>query len=141
MRNIDYLNSMSISSSNNLQQLGTSPDSLTFLNHHQNGSLPTPHKRKLVLHFDQHNTIQVACTLPGRRITVEEGLNNFLTSVVWGREVEKDRWEWVSREPRLTKPPDAPDAVTYFKYLEKKVVKSPDDRARLDSRIYLLNPF
>ena len=42
-------------------------------------------KRKLILHFDQHNTIQVACMLPGRSVTVEEGLNNFLTTAVWGK--------------------------------------------------------
>lgn len=87
-------------------------------------------KRKLILHFDQHNTIQVACTLPGRRITVEEGLNNFLTSVVWGKEVN-DQWVWLSNEPNMCRPDNEPNAITYFKYLEKKIVKSPDDRATL----------
>ena len=87
-------------------------------------------KRKLILHFDQHNTIQVACTLPGRRITVEEGLNNFLTSVVWGKEIN-GQWQWISKEPQMYKPNGEPDAVTYFKYLEKKIVMKPDDRAEL----------
>lgn len=127
MRNIEYLKSIEAENSQN--QLSTSPESLTTTNY-TNGNISFARKRKLVLHFDQHNTIQVACTLPGRRITVEEGLNNFLTSVTWGKEVGEDRWQWVSNEPRLTKPPDEPDSITYFKYLEKKIVKSPEDRAR-----------
>lgn len=89
-------------------------------------------KKKLILHFDQHNTIQVACTLPGRSITVEEGLNNFLTSVVWGKELENGEWEWISTEPQLYKPSE--DAITYFKYLEKQIVKSPNDRAELKKK-------
>jgi hypothetical protein len=87
-------------------------------------------QRKLILHFDQHNTIQVACTLPGRRITVEEGLNNFLTSVVWGKEINNE-WQWVTKEPQMYKPKEEPDAISYFKYLEKKIVIKPDDRAEL----------
>lgn len=180
MRNIEYLKSngvptptttnatttLSINNNNSNNQLGTSP-----LNNSTTSTTSgcIARKRKLILHFDQHNTIQVACTLPGRRITVEEGLNNFLTSVVWGKEVEGSAsttsttntnnnnndydvdddqentrssassnssggvssWKWVSNEPRLTKPPNEPDAITYFKYLEKKIVKSPEDRARL----------
>lgn len=73
-------------------------------------------KRKLILHFDQHNTIQVACMLPGRTVTVEEGLNNFLTTAVWGKVVDGE-WIWISNEPQLLKPEDEPDAITYFKYL------------------------
>ena len=84
-------------------------------------------KRKLVLHFDQHNTIQVACTLPDRQVTVEEGLNNFLTSAVWGKEIDNE-WVWISNEPQLFRPIGEPDAITYFKYLEKKIVKKPIDR-------------
>lgn len=129
MRNIEYLNSIGASNSHN--QLSTSAPTTTSSDINlANGNLSLVRKRKLILHFDQHNTIQVACTLPGRRITVEEGLNNFLTSVAWGKEVEEERWQWVSHEPRLTKPPGEPEAITYFKYLEKKIVKSPDDRAR-----------
>lgn len=89
-----------------------------FVTNCENESTTLP-KRKLVLHFDQHNTIQVACTLPGRRITVEEGLNNFLTSAVWGKEID-DKWVWISQEPQIHKPENEPDAQTYFKYLEKK---------------------
>lgn len=90
-------------------------------------------KRKLVLHFDQHNTIQVACTLPGRCVTVEEGLNNFLTSAVWGKEVD-NQWVWCCKEPQIAKPKDTDEVITYFKYLEKKIVKTPDDRAELKKR-------
>ena len=90
-------------------------------------------KKKLLLHFDQHNTIQVACTLPTRSVTVEEGINNFLTSVLWGKEVD-DQWEWLSTEPQMYKPHNEPNAITYFKYLEKKIVKSPEDRVELKTK-------
>lgn len=122
--------------------ISTSPETSSTIQNNflSNSASASNHKkRKLILHFDQHNTIQVACTLPGRRITVEEGLNNFLTSVVWGKEVVVDgdthdtSWQWVCQEPRITKPVGEPDAITYFKYLEKKVVKAPEDRARLES--------
>ena len=89
--------------------------------------------KKLLLHFDQHNTIQVACNLPTRKVTVEEGINNFLTSVLWGKEID-NKWEWLSTEPHLYKPKNEPDAITYFKYLEKKIVKSPADRVELKTR-------
>jgi hypothetical protein len=94
----------------------------------------TNKKRKLVLHFDQHNTIQVACTLPGRSLTVEEGLNNFLTAAVWGYEDEESEWQWLSEEPSINKPPGHSNAMSYFKYLEKRIVKCPDDRAELKKR-------
>lgn len=91
-------------------------------------------KRKLILHFDQHNTIQVACTLPGRCVTVEEGLNNFLTSAVWGKETQDGQWVWCCKEPQIAKPTDSDEVITYFKFLEKKIVKTPDDRAELKKR-------
>jgi hypothetical protein len=93
---------------------------------------PIP-KRKLILHFDQHNTIQVVSSLPGRHITVEEGLNNFLTSACWGKETNDGmgEWQWVSDQPQINKPQGEPNAITYFKYLEKKIVKTPDDRPEL----------
>jgi hypothetical protein len=90
-------------------------------------------ERKLILHFDQHNTIQVACLLPGRSLTVEEGLNNFLTSAVWGK-VENNEWIWISNEPQLHKPINEPDAITYFKYLEKILVKKPEDRVEFKKK-------
>lgn len=89
--------------------------------------------RKLILHFDQHNTIQVACTLPGRNITVEEGVNHFLTTAVWGKE-EGNKWIWLSERPEKNKPPNQPCAITYFKYLEKKLVGTPNDRAELKKK-------
>lgn len=84
-------------------------------------------KRKLILHFDQHNTIQVAMKLPYCQVTVEEGLNNFLTSAVWGKEDSNGKWQWVSNEPSIDRPPKEPDAITYFKYMEKK---EPTDRVK-----------
>ncbi|CAF0922408.1 unnamed protein product [Brachionus calyciflorus] len=90
-------------------------------------------QRKLVLQFDQHNTIQVACTLPGRHITVEEGLNHFLTSAVWGKEVDNE-WVWISEAPELNRPPNEPNSMTYFKYLEKRLVGTPSDRAELKKK-------
>jgi hypothetical protein len=99
-----------------------------------NSNINVSKKRKLILHFDQHNTIQVACTLPGRSLTVEEGLNNFLTSAVWGYENEENGWTWLSEEPSINKPPGHANAISYFKYLEKSIVKCPDDRAELKKR-------
>lgn len=90
--------------------------------------------KKLLLHFDQHNTIQVACNLPTRKISVEEGINNFLSSVLWGKEINENEWVWLSTEPQLYKPRNEPDAMTFFKYLEKKIVKSPEDRVELKTR-------
>lgn len=90
-------------------------------------------KRKLILHFDQHNTIQVACKLPGREITVEEGMNNFLTTVTWGEEINGE-WVWRCDEPKLTKPRKYPNAITYFKYLENVLVRVPSNRVQLRKR-------
>jgi hypothetical protein len=91
----------------------------------------TRKERKLILHFDQHNTIQVACKLPWRDITVEDGLNNFLTTVTWGEEADDGTWCWRCDEPQLEKPRPFKKSVTYFKYLEKLIVKSPEDRVSL----------
>ena len=96
-------------------------------------TLPDSNHRKLILHFDQHNTIQVACTLPGRNITVEEGINHFLTTAVWGKE-EGDNWVWLSEKPEKNRPKNEPRAITYFKYLEKKLVGTPNDRAELKKK-------
>lgn len=93
-------------------------------------------KRKLVLHFDQHNTIQVACTLPGREITVKDGLNNFLTSTTWGKEID-NKWTWVCEEPLLKKPREYKNdrqVTTYYKYLETLLVRKPEDRVELRKR-------
>ena len=116
---------------------GTSPNTSNngLFSSRPNSSASSQKKRKLILHFDQHNTIQVACTLPGRSLTVEEGLNNFLTTAVWGIENENtNEWVWRCDEPQINKPPNEPYAISYFKYLEKKIVKSPEDRAELKKR-------
>jgi hypothetical protein len=91
-------------------------------------------KRKLILHFDQHNTIQVACTLPGCSVTVEQGLNNFLTSAVWGKEIDNE-WVWTTNgQPQLHKPKNDINAITYFKFLEKKIVNKPEDRVEFKKK-------
>lgn len=95
-------------------------------------STTTESKRKLILHFDQHNTIQVAMKLPLAQVTVEEGLNNFLTSAVWGKEDENGNWQWVSNEPSIDRPPKEPNAITYYKYMEKKV---PNDRVEFKKKL------
>ncbi len=75
--------------------------------------LTTIPKRKLILHFDQHNTIQVASSLPDRHLTVEEGLNNFLTTACWGKETYDNGWTWVSNQPQMNKPINQPDAISF----------------------------
>jgi len=37
-------------------------------------------------------------------ITVEQALNAYLTGVLWGREVDGERWEWACDTPSLTQP-------------------------------------
>ena len=82
--------------------------------------LNTIPKRKLILHFDQYNTIQVASSLPDRHLTVEEGLNNFLTTACWGKETYDNGWTWVSDQPQMNKQINQPDAISFVRYLEKK---------------------
>ncbi|CAF1434030.1 unnamed protein product, partial [Didymodactylos carnosus] len=57
-------------------------------------------------------------------------VNNFLTGVLWGQEVD-GKWEWISNEPSLRKPEAYPNSITYFKYLENQVVKVAIDRKML----------
>ncbi|XP_013379133.1 uncharacterized protein LOC106150714 [Lingula anatina] len=84
--------------------------------------------RKLVLHFDLRNTILVADSVTN--INVEQGLNSYLTGVTWGKEDDKTgEWTWVSDTPSLDPPNE--DCVTYYKYLEKELVKVPYDRLLL----------
>ncbi|PVD24171.1 hypothetical protein C0Q70_14641 [Pomacea canaliculata] len=83
-------------------------------------------KRKLVLHFDLRNTLLVADSITN--VSVEQALNSFLTGATWGQEVE-GRWEWYSDQPSL-KPP-APGLLTYYKYLERHLVRTPSDRTAL----------
>ena len=50
---------------------------------------------------------------------------------MWGREVDGS-WEWHSNIPSLKAP--GPGLVTYYKYLERKLVKNAEDRANLRLR-------
>lgn len=82
-------------------------------------------KKKYIFHFDIRNTVLVADSVTN--VSVEESLNSYLTSVAWGTvEDETGRWLWCHDEPILEKP--RPDAVSYYKYLESKIVRKPDDR-------------
>lgn len=84
-------------------------------------------QRKLVLHFDLRNTILVADSVTN--IKVEQALNSYLTGVTWGQETKKGGWEWFSETPSLTS--HQPDAITYYKHLEQRMVRIPSDRAHL----------
>ncbi|KAH9504781.1 hypothetical protein Btru_061945 [Bulinus truncatus] len=83
-------------------------------------------KRKLILHLDIRNTVLVADSVTN--VAVEEALNSFLTGVVWGKE-ENDRWILHSDKPSISIPKKG--LCTYYKYLEKRLVKNPKDRANL----------
>ncbi len=87
-------------------------------------------KRRLVLHFDVRNTVLVADSVTN--INVEQSLNSFLTGVVWGTETAGG-WEWASSEPSLTQP--TPDSITYYKHMEKQIVRTPSDRGVLRRRM------
>ena len=84
-------------------------------------------KKRLVLHFDVRNTVLVHDSVTN--INVEQSLNSFLTGVVWGTETDSGGWEWKSSNPSLQ--PPSPDCITYYKYMEKQLVKKPSDRAML----------
>ena len=62
------------------------------------------------------------------------GVNNFLTGVLWGRETPDGEWDWVSESPSLEPPPDSPGCMTYFKYVEKKILKKPSDRKHVRAK-------
>ena len=83
-------------------------------------------KRKLVLHFDVRNTVLVADSVTN--VNVDDALNSYLTGVTWGHETTKG-WEWFSDAPSLN--PPRKDAITYYKHLERILVKRPSDRAIL----------
>ncbi|CAF3573218.1 unnamed protein product [Rotaria sordida] len=89
-------------------------------------------QRKLILHFDNRNTLQVANNVSST--TIEQGVNNFLTGVLWGYENDKDEWEWISTSPSLQKPDNCPKCITYFKYLENQIVREAIDRKDLRAR-------
>ena len=82
--------------------------------------------RKLVLHFDVRNTILVADSVDN--ISVEQAVNSFLTGVTWGKQTTSG-WQWASDKPSLQCPD--PESETYYKHLEKQLVRVPSDRVRL----------
>jgi len=87
-----------------------------------------PPRRKLVLHFDIRNTILVADSVT--QVNIEQALNTFLTGVTWG--TDDKEWRWCSNQPSLTPPLNHPEgAMTYYKRLEKVLVRTPSDRALL----------
>ncbi|ESO83680.1 hypothetical protein LOTGIDRAFT_169160 [Lottia gigantea] len=92
-----------------------------------NHAVHTGRKRKLVLHFDIRNTILVADSVTN--VSVEHALNSFLTGVTWGKEVE-GKWQWQSDQVSL-KPPGNDQLLTYYKYLEGRLVRTPSDRKDL----------
>ena len=98
------------------------------LNGANNNKLDISYKstRKLVLHFDIRNTILVADSVTN--VDVEEALNTYLTGVTWGYPTAEG-WRWCSDTPSL-KPPQK-GAVTYYKYLEDRLVDTPSDRSLL----------
>ncbi|XP_033744885.1 uncharacterized protein LOC117330582 [Pecten maximus] len=84
-------------------------------------------RRKLVIHFDIRNTVLVSDSVTN--VTMEQALNSFLTGVVWGQEPSKGTWVWESYETSLT--PPSPGAITYYKHMERILVKTPTDRRNL----------
>ncbi|UJR30935.1 hypothetical protein I4U23_018447 [Adineta vaga] len=90
---------------------------------------PSSKRRKLILHFDNRNTLEVANNVSAT--TIEQGVNNFLTGVLWGYEKDNGEWEWISTSPSLEKPANCPHCITYFKYLENQIVKEAIDRKQL----------
>ncbi|OWF41998.1 uncharacterized protein LOC110461733 [Mizuhopecten yessoensis] len=84
-------------------------------------------RRKLIIHFDIRNTVLVSDSVTN--VTMEQALNSFLTGVVWGKERSKGMWVWESYETSLT--PPSPDAITYYKHMERILVKTPTDRWNL----------
>ena len=82
--------------------------------------------RKLILHFDLRNTILVADSVTN--VAVEQALNAFLTGATWGHE-QDGCWYWDSDQPSI-KPPMV-GTNTYYKFLERQLVRTPSDRTEL----------
>ena len=83
-------------------------------------------KRKLVLHFDVRNTVLVADSVGD--LDAGQALNGFLTGVTWGHE-GPEGWQWDSYMASLSAPTKG--SMTYYKYLEQRMVQTPSDRAHL----------
>lgn len=84
-------------------------------------------RRKLIIHFDLRNTVLVSDSVTN--VSMEQALNSFLTGVVWGKTQPDGSWRWHSYKPSLV--PPAEGTVTFYKYLERKLVKTPKDRTLL----------
>ncbi|XP_054834855.1 uncharacterized protein LOC129329348 [Eublepharis macularius] len=83
-----------------------------------------PKKRKLVLHIDLNNTILVSDRLFNQDI--KEALNNYLSTVTWGKVNPAGKWQWLSESPSLL--PPCPDAVSFysqFRYCEMFTEEPP----------------
>ena len=89
--------------------------------------IPNGRRRKLIIHFDIRNTVLVADSITN--VSMEQALNSFLTGVAWGKCSNDSNWHWHSFDTSL-RPPEA-DTTTFYKFLEKKLVKTPSDRTAL----------
>ncbi|CAJ1055419.1 uncharacterized protein si:dkey-32e6.3 [Xyrichtys novacula] len=67
-------------------------------------------RKKLVLHIDLNNTILVSDAVTGQGTV--SALDNFLSTVTWGKMNKQGQWEWLSDSPSLLPPCD--DAVSYY---------------------------
>ncbi|CAD5117524.1 unnamed protein product [Dimorphilus gyrociliatus] len=84
-------------------------------------------KSKLILHVDLRNTILVADSVTST--TVEQGLNSYMTCVAWGKVNENSEWRWIN-DKLSVEPPDS-NAISYYSYLESKLVRNARNRAAL----------
>lgn len=84
-------------------------------------------KRKLIIHFDIRNTVLVSDLVTN--VTVEQALNSFLAGVAWGKQGKNGSWHWHSYTPSLL--PPAPDTITFYKFLESRLVNTTTDRVNL----------
>ncbi|XP_058497792.1 uncharacterized protein si:dkey-32e6.3 [Solea solea] len=67
-------------------------------------------KKKLVLHVDLNSTVLVSDAVTGQGTVAT--LDNFLTTVTWGKMNKHGKWEWLSDSPSLL--PPCKDAVSYY---------------------------
>lgn len=77
-----------------------------------------------MLHFDVQNTITaIDCS---RKLSIAHALNTFLCGIAWGTVDINGVWTRVSDEVSIVQPTNG--VVSYYKYLEKKLVTSSDKR-------------
>ena len=82
-------------------------------------------QRKLILHFDIQNTILLLDTLKG--LNLAEAINAVLAGVVWGQVSQDGDFQLLSTDLSLKAPCE--DAVSYYKYLETKMVGTGGERS------------